>query len=82
MVFVSASRDKCSFSTFSSYSLVEKKEREIKGREEERRKKREITDTELVVLKGAEIIHKGQSESLNLNKDAILPKDTSLAHFQ
>lgn len=55
------------------------------GERDERRrgrKKREITDTELVVLKGAEIIHKGQSESLNLNKDAILPKDTSLAHFQ
>lgn len=79
MLFVSASRDKCSFSTFSSYSLVEKKEREMKGGEEERR---EITDSELVVLKGAEIIYNGQCESLNLNKDTILPKDTSLAHFQ
>lgn len=79
MLFVSASRDKCSFSTFSSYSLVEERERDKRRRG---KKKREITDTGLVVLRRAEIIHKDQSESLNLNKDAILPKDTSLAHFQ
>lgn len=58
------------------------------GREGERdkrrrgRKKREITDTGPAVPRRAEIIHKDQSESLNLNKDVILPKDTSLARFQ
>lgn len=58
------------------------------GREGERdkrrrgRKKREITDIGPVVPRRAEIIHKDQSEFLNLNKDMILPKDTSLARFQ